>query len=91
MKHFIKDIADQVTIDLMPMGRQLQFDQVNEVATGGGRFIKVHLSGIVDMEDEKITIDSATYTHDLETEEDPAMWEDFDDSEVRYLEKNMMY
>ena len=92
MKHFVKDITDQVTLDLVPSGRRLQVDQVDIVDTGEDRQIKVHIQGIFDMEEETLSISHCTYTHDLDSPDDEyTEWEQFDKSEVKYLEKNLTY
>lgn len=91
MKHFVKDIADQVMLDVCPSGRLLAFESVH-VVDCGNKEIKVHLYGFVNMDEEKLTLTSVSYTDDMEANEDsPEDWNEFDDSEVIYLEKHLQY
>jgi hypothetical protein len=91
MKYFIKDIADQVQLDVYPSGRLLGFDAVH-VVDCGKKEIKVYLQGYVNMDEEDLTIQSAFYTNDMEADEDSLEdWNDFDDSEIIFLEKHLQY
>ena len=94
MKYFVKDIADQVMLDVYPSGRLLAFESVH-VVDCGKKDIKVHLQGFVNMDEENLTITSASYTDEnvyMDTDEDsPEDWNEFDDSEVIYLEKHLQY
>lgn len=91
MKYFVKDIADQVQLDVYPSGRLLHFDGVH-VVDSGKREIQVYLQGYINMDDEQVTIDNSAYTFDMDAEEDSVGdWSSFDDSEVIFLEKHLQY
>ena len=91
MKHFIKDIADQVMLNVYPSGRLLAFDSVH-VVDCGNKDIKVYLQGLINMDEENLIIHTASYTDDMEAEEDSAEdWNTFDDREIVYLEKHLQY
>jgi|LakMenE18May11ns_1017448.scaffolds.fasta_scaffold8962258_1 hypothetical protein len=91
MKHFVKDIADQVMLDVCPSGRLLAFNEVH-VVDCGNKNIKVYLQGVINMDEENLIIHTATYTDDMEADEDlPEDWKEFDDSEIIYLEKHLQY
>jgi hypothetical protein len=91
MKHFIKDITDQVQLDVYPSGRLLAFDSVH-VVDCGNKDIKVYLQGVINMDEENLVIHTASYTDDMEADDDSAEdWNLFDDREVVYLEKHLQY
>jgi len=90
MKHFIKDITDQVVLDVKPYGRMMSFSQIAEV-DAGNKFIKVFLDGVISVDTEEIELMVATYTDDMESDSGGYDWNDFDASEIRYMEKNLSY
>jgi len=91
MKHFIKDITDQVQLDVYPSGRLLAFDSVH-VVDCGNKDIKVYLQGVINMDEENLVIHTASYTDDMEADDDSAEdWNLFDDREIVYLEKHLQY
>lgn len=91
MKHFIKDITDQVQLDVYPSGRLLAFDSVH-VVDCGNKDIKVYLQGVINMDEENLVIHTASYTDNMEADDDSAEdWNLFDDREVVYLEKHLQY
>ena len=91
MKHFIKDITDQVQLDVYPSGRLLAFDSVH-IVDCGNKEIKVYLQGVINMDEENLVIHTASYTDDMEADDDSAEdWNLFDDREVVYLEKHLQY
>ena len=91
MKYFIKDIADQVQLDVYPSGRLLAFDSVH-VVDCGKKEIKVYLQGLINMDEENLIIHTASYTDDMEADDDTAEdWSLFDDSEIVFLEKHLQY
>ena len=91
MKYFIKDIADQVELDVYPSGRLLAFDSVH-VVDCGKKEIKVYLQGLINMDEENLIIHTASYTDDMEADDDTAEdWSLFDDSEIVFLEKHLQY
>ena len=91
MKYFIKDIADQVQLDVYPSGRLLAFDSVH-VVDCGKKDIKVYLQGVINMDEEKLIIHTASYTDDMELSSDMEEdWNYFDDSEIVFLEKHLQY
>jgi hypothetical protein len=91
MKYFIKDIADQVQLDVYPSGRLLAFDSVH-VVDCGKKDIKVYFEGVINMDEEKLVIHTASYTDDMELSSDLAEdWNYFDDSEIIFLEKHLQY
>ena len=91
MKYFIKDIADQVELDVVPSGRLLAFDTI-EIVDCGKKEIKVSLQGYVNMDEESLTIQNASYTDDMDADEDDVSdWNEFDDSEIIFLEKHLQY
>lgn len=91
MKHFIKDIADQVQLDVYPSGRLLAFDSVH-VVDCGNKDIKVYLQGVINMDEENLIIHTASYTDDMDLSSDMAEdWNEFDDSEIVFLEKHLQY
>jgi hypothetical protein len=91
MKYFIKDIADQVELDVYPSGRLLGFDSVH-IVDCGKKEIKVYLQGYINMDEEDLTIQNASYTDDMDADEDSAEdWNTFDDSEIIFLEKHLQY
>ena len=91
MKYFIKDIADQVELDVVPSGRLLAFDTI-EIVDCGKKEIKVYLQGYVNMDEESLTIQNASYTDDMDADEDDLSdWNEFDDSEIIFLEKHLQY
>jgi hypothetical protein len=91
MKHFIKDIADQVQLDVYPSGRLLAFDSVH-IVDCGKKEIKVFLQGLINMDEENLVIHTASYTDDMEADGDLAEdWNTFDDSEIVFLEKHLQY
>lgn len=91
MKHFIKDIADQVQLDVYPSGRLLAFDSVH-IVDCGNKEIKVYLEGLINMDEENLVIHTASYTDDMEADDDSAEdWNLFDDREIVYLEKHLQY
>lgn len=91
MKYFIKDIADQVELDVYPSGRLLAFDSVH-IVDCGKKEIKVYLQGLINMDEENLIIHTASYTDDMEADDDTAEdWNLFDDSEIVFLEKHLQY
>jgi len=91
MKYFIKDIADQVQLDVYPSGRLLAFDSVH-VVDCGKKDIKVYFQGVINMDEENLVIHTASYTDDMEADDDSAEdWNLFDDSEIIFLEKHLQY
>jgi hypothetical protein len=91
MKHFIKDITDQVQLDVYPSGRLLAFDSVH-IVDCGNKEIKVYLEGVINMDEENLVIHTASYTDDMEADDDSAEdWNLFDDREIVYLEKHLQY
>lgn len=91
MKYFIKDIADQVMLNVYPSGRLLAFDSVH-VVDCGKKEIKVYLQGLINMDEENLIIHTASYTDDMEADDDTAEdWSLFDDSEIVFLEKHLQY
>ena len=91
MKYFIKDIADQVQLDVYPSGRLLGFDSVH-VVDCGKKEIKVYLQGYANMDEESLTIQNASYTDDMDADDDDVSdWNEFDDSEIIFLEKHLQY
>lgn len=91
MKHFIKDITDQVQLDVYPSGRLLAFDSVH-IVDCGNKEIKVYLEGLINMDEENLVIHTASYTDDMEADDDSAEdWNLFDDREIVYLEKHLQY
>lgn len=91
MKHFIKDITDQVQLDVYPSGRLLAFDSVH-IVDCGNKDIKVYLQGVINMDEENLVIHTASYTDDMEADDDSAEdWNLFDDREIVYLEKHLQY
>jgi hypothetical protein len=91
MKHFIKDITDQVQLDVYPSGRLLAFDSVH-IVDCGNKEIKVYVQGVINMDEENLVIHTASYTDDMEADDDSAEdWNLFDDREVVYLEKHLQY
>jgi hypothetical protein len=91
MKHFIKDITDQVQLDVYPSGRLLAFDSVH-VVDCGNKDIKVYLQGVINMDEENLVIHTASYTDDMDLSSDMEEdWNYFDDREIVYLEKHLQY
>ena len=91
MKYFIKDIADQVELDVVPSGRLLAFDTI-EIVDCGKKEIKVYLQGYVNMDEESLTIQNAYYTDNMDADDDDLSdWNEFDDSEIIFLEKYLQY
>ena len=91
MKYFIKDIADQVELDVYPSGRLLAFDSVH-IVDSGKKEVQVYLQGYINMDEEEVTIENCAYTFDMEADEDSVGdWSPFDDSEVIFLEKHLQY